>query len=795
MIREQKSPMAFRHIAITFAAVFILGLSGCGYDSTTTGSGSGTATAAATSSTASSAVAMAASNYMVPQSAGSVSVTVARTGGGTDAISVAYNTADATAVAGTDYTATSGTLNWAENDSTSKTISIPVVNAKPFAGDKQFHIALTDPSASTAIGSPGSAAVTIAGDATPAQETVELADASYNVAQDAGSLMVSVNRTGGSTGAVSVGYVTANATALAGKDYTTTTGTLQWADGDAAAKTFSIPISKATPFSGNKTFTLQLTNASGAAIAGPSSATVTISGDASPPVGSLQLSASSLVVAQNAGSVALTVTRLGGSSGAVSVAYATAHGTAVAGSNFTAANGTLNWASGDASSKTISVPISNATPFSGSKTFTVALSGPAGGATIASPGSATVSISGDAVATGNLQLSASSYSTAQSAGSVTVSVNRTGGSSGAIGVSYATANGTAVSGTDYTNKSGTLQWASGDATAKTISIPISDATAFSGNKSFTIALSAATGGAAVGSPSSATVSITGAAAAAVGSLQLSAAGYSVAQSGGSLSVTVNRTGGSNGAISVAYATANGTAIAGTDYTSVSGTLNWASGDAASKMISIPVSNATPYSGSKTLTVALSSPAGGATLSTPNSAAVTIIGSQVAPAGSTLWVYYNGVFNWGGDWSFAATVSYLDVTGGPLTGLFDVMVTSQQWGGWQPFVSGNCQSDISQCFNTTPYKYLIFSAKPTVANQTFNVGFMSSGDTPDGTTVSDAASYCSGGGNPAVGQWESCKIPLSVFGLTDTTILKFWIADQSGLSSNHWYLDNVGFSVN
>jgi len=32
-------------------------------------------------------------------------------------------------------------------------------------------------------------------------------------------------------------------------------------------------------------------------------------------------------------------------------------------------------------------------------------------------------------------------------------------------------------------------------------------------------------------------------------------------------------------------------------------------------------------------------------------------------------------------------------------------------------------------------------------------------------------------------------------LTDTTVLKFWISDQTGLSSNHWYLDNVGFSVN
>ena len=476
------STTTLRHLA--FAAVLVLGVAACGNQTSVSGSGT-------------NGVAMAASKYMVPQSAASVSVTVARTGGGTDAINVAYTTTDGSAVAGTDYTATSGTLQWAENDSTPKTLSIPVINAAPFAGQKQFTVALTDPSASTTIGSPGSAAVLIAGEASPAQQTVELADATDNVAQNAGSLTVSVNRTGGSSGEVSVGYVTADGTAVAGKDYTATTGTLQWADGDGSAKMVSIPISNATPFSGNKAFTLQLTNASGAAIAGPSSATVTIAGDASPPVGSLQLSASSLTVAQNAGSMALKVTRLGGSAGAVSVAYATANGTAVAGTNFTATSGTLNWANGDAAAKTISVTISNATPFSGSKTFTVALSSPAGGATIASPGSATVAISGDAVvATGNLQLSASSYSIAQGAGALTVTVDRTGGTSGAIGVAYATTNGTAVAGTDYTKASGTLQWAAGDGAAKTISIPISNATPFSGKKSFTVALSAATGGAA-----------------------------------------------------------------------------------------------------------------------------------------------------------------------------------------------------------------------------------------------------------------------------------------------------------
>jgi hypothetical protein len=776
---------------VVASAALLLCLAACGNGVSPTATGSAQAL-----SLGSSTVALAASNYTASQAAGSVTLTVTRSGTSTDAINISYATSDGTAVAGTDYTASSGTLQWAENDATSKTITVPVSNATPFSGTKQFTLALSGPSASTTIGNPGSAAVAIAGDATPADGTLALADAAYTVAQNAGSLTVSVNRTGGSAGAASVGYVTADGTAVAGKDYTATTGTLQWSDGDAAAKTFSIPISNAAAFSGAKNFTVRLTNASGAAIGSPSSSAVTINGAASPAVGSLQLSASSFAVAQNAGSLTVTVTRTGGTSGAVSVTYATADGTAVSGTNFTAASGTLTWASGDAAAKTFSIAISNATPFSGTKTFTVALSNPTAGATIASPGSASVAIAGDAVPpAGNLQLSASSYTVGQGAGSVTVTVNRTGGSAGAVGVTYATANGTAVAGTDYTTATGTLQWAAGDAAAKTITVAVSNAAPFSGNKSFSVALSAATGGAAVATPSSATVSITGDAVAAVGSLQLSAANYSIAQSGGSLSVTVNRTGGSSGAVSVAYATADGTAIAGTDYTAENGTLNWASGDASSKTISIPVSNSTPYSGSKTFTLALSSPAGGATLSSPATANVTINGSAAAPAGSTLWVYYNGIFNWGGDWSFAAIVNYVDVAGGPIEGLFDVVVNSQQWGGWQPYVNANCQSNISLCFNTLPYKYIIFSIKPTVANQIVGVGFMSSGDTPDGPVIENTSSYCSGGGNPAIGQWESCKIPLSAFALTDTTILKFWITDQTGLSSNHWYVDNVGFTAN
>jgi hypothetical protein len=113
-----------------------------------------------------------------------------------------------------------------------------------------------------------------------------------------------------------------------------------------------------------------------------------------------------------------------------------------------------------------------------------------------------------------LALSASTYAVVQTAGTVAITVTRSNGSSGAASVSYATSNGTAVAGTNYTAASGTLSWAGGDATAKTVAVTVSTAP-FSGSKSFSVTLSNATG-ANVGLPASAVVTITGAAAVAAG---------------------------------------------------------------------------------------------------------------------------------------------------------------------------------------------------------------------------------------------------------------------------------------
>ena len=107
---------------------------------------------------------------------------------------------------------------------------------------------------------------------------------------------------------------------------------------------------------------------------------------------------------------------------------------------------------------------------------------------------------------GTLALTAATYGVTQDAGSVTIGVVRTGGTTGPVSIAYTTSPGTATPGTNYVTTSGVLNFISGQLSA-TITVPILDNTVAQGGATFTIALSSATGGAVLGSQSTAVVTI------------------------------------------------------------------------------------------------------------------------------------------------------------------------------------------------------------------------------------------------------------------------------------------------
>ncbi len=202
-----------------------------------------------------------------------------------------------------------------------------------------------------------------------------------------------------------------------------------------------------------------------------------------------------------------TVTRSESSAAAASVDFATADGSASSASDFTPKSGTLTFAAGE-TTQTVTVAVTGDTTVEPDETFTLNLANPSG-ATIAD-GQGTGTITNDDAAAGSpgtIQFSEPTFSQGESGPTATITVTRTAGSTGAVSATYTTSNGTATAGSDYQASSGTVSFADGDTADKTFTVPITQDSVDEADETVNLTLSGPTGGASLGSPSRATLTI------------------------------------------------------------------------------------------------------------------------------------------------------------------------------------------------------------------------------------------------------------------------------------------------
>ena len=200
-----------------------------------------------------------------------------------------------------------------------------------------------------------------------------------------------------STKPVTVSYTTSNGSATAGQDYLASSGTVTFAAG-VVSQTINVGVLGDTTVEPNETFTVTLSNASGATVA-RATATGTITNDDAAPVTPPTVSIANASLAEgNSGNstMAFTVTLSKASTTAVTLSYATSNGTATAGQDYVASSGTVTFAPGVVS-QTINVGVIGDTTVESTETFSVTLSNPTG-ATIA-VASATGTITNDDTAT------------------------------------------------------------------------------------------------------------------------------------------------------------------------------------------------------------------------------------------------------------------------------------------------------------------------------------------------------------------------------------------------------------
>ena len=191
--------------------------------------------------------------------------------------------------------------------------------------------------------------------------------------------------------------------------------------------------------------------------------------------------------------------------------------------------------------------------------------------------SVTVTITGDAGGT----LTVADAGAAEGDGEIVFPVTLLGSTSSQVTVNYATSDGTATAGQDYTSTSGTLTFAAGNTGTQYVRVPVTDDSDAEQAETLTLTLTGA-------------VNAALADATATGTITDNDSGFSVTggramETGGEIVFTVTRNGSTRDSASVWYATEDGTATAGADYTARAGGITFLAGE-SSKAVSVPVIN-------------------------------------------------------------------------------------------------------------------------------------------------------------------------------------------------------------
>ena len=495
-----------------------------------------------------------------------------------ETVTVRYATVDDTAVAGSDYTRTTGTLRFDPNERTD-TIRVPILQDSPAEPSESFTVELSNPNRATV--SDGTGAVTIEADPMP---ELRISDAAP--VAEGNDAVFTVSLSTPSSQVVTVEYTTEDGTADAGNDYTTIAETLTFSPGQTT-KIIRVPVLVDSTQESSETFTVELSTPMGTTLA-DSTGLGTITAD---PMPGLTIDDAAPVA--EGGAAVFTVTLVPASNHVVTVTYSTVDGTAVADADFTPTSGTLTF-NPNQTTKTIRVPILRDTVHEPSETFTVELGDPTGTTLADSTGLGTIA----ADATPGLSI-ADAVNVAEGRDAV-FRVTLRPATNHVVSVTYTTMDGTAVADADYTPVTGTLRFEPRE-TTKTIRVPVLLDTMTEQSETFTVELSNP-GGSTLADP----IGVGTIRADPAPSLRIGDA-TPVAE-GDEAVFTVTLTPPNEQVVTVDYTTTDGTAVADEDYSATSGTLRFAPGD-TSKTIRVPTLRDAVAEPVETFTVVLSNPSG------------------------------------------------------------------------------------------------------------------------------------------------------------------------------------------
>lgn len=244
-----------------------------------------------------------------------------------------------------------------------------------------------------------------------------------------------------------------------------------------------------------------------------------------------------------------------------------------------------------------------------------------------------ITVTPDSDPPGDLRLAASVAQVGESAGPAEIAVERVGGDDGVVSVTVKTGAGSATAAVDFTPRQVTLSWPDGDDTPRVFQFGIIDDELDELDETVNVTLSDPTGGAGLLEPTTAVVTILDDddSMASPGVLAFSMDAFDTTE-GNAAQVRIRRTGGSEGAVGVRMATADGTAEAGIDYLPLDVVVQWGDGDSTVKTVEVSTLDDAVDEAEETIFLGLGTPTGGAVLGEPVFATVQV-GDDDPPSGA------------------------------------------------------------------------------------------------------------------------------------------------------------------
>jgi gliding motility-associated-like protein/uncharacterized repeat protein (TIGR01451 family) len=502
-----------------------------------------------------------------------------------DEISVDYKITDGTAKAGFDYTSSSGKLTFAAGavKGATKTFTVQTTDDKLVELVENYTASISG----SFIGSGVSLGTAEIATTITDNDELQIVLTGLATVAEGNEVIYTATLTGAADGIqdeISVDYKTADATAKAGSDYTSSSGKLTFAAGavKGATQTFTVQTADDKLVEPAENYTASISNVVGLPTVTIETAEVVTTITNNDEMG---IVLSGLATVAEGTAVTYTVTLTGTAEGIqdeISVNYKTIDNSAKAGFDYTNSNGKLTFAAGavKGATQTFTVQTTDDKLVEPAENYTASISGSFTGAGISLETAEVVTTVTD---NDEMRIVLTGLATVAEGAAVTYTATLTGTADGIqdeISLDYKTADGTAKADADYTSSTGKLTFAAGAVrgAVQTFTVQTTDDKLVEPAETYTASISGnfIAGGVSVGT-AEVTTEITD-----NDEMQILLSGASTIAEGKEVTYTATLTGTADGIqdeISVDYKTTDGTAKTGADYTSVSGKLTFPAGAA------------------------------------------------------------------------------------------------------------------------------------------------------------------------------------------------------------------------